>query len=154
MILKQLRLRRVLSQEQLAEMSGLSVRTIQRIEGGHSASLESLKCLAAVLEVDVSTLKQEKFTMAQRPVDPWKNAPLLLKSLFALNFFSLRLPRSAALRVEVLCHIVGFAFCLLGLVSEPALVGGLLLLANAYLFRWLMSQGDAYGVWYDRSDPA
>jgi dihydrofolate reductase len=46
MILKQLRLSRHLSQEQLAQMSGLNVRTIQRIESGHSASVESLKCLA------------------------------------------------------------------------------------------------------------
>ena len=42
MILKQLRLSRHLSQEQLATMSGLNVRTIQRIESGHKASVESL----------------------------------------------------------------------------------------------------------------
>ncbi len=54
MILKQLRVSRLLSQEQLAQMSGLNVRTIQRIESGHSPSLESLKCLASALEVDVS----------------------------------------------------------------------------------------------------
>ena len=35
MILKQLRLSHHLSQEQLAEMSDLNVRTIQRIESGH-----------------------------------------------------------------------------------------------------------------------
>ena len=34
MILKQLRLSRLLSQEQLTQMSGLNVRTIQRIESG------------------------------------------------------------------------------------------------------------------------
>jgi len=61
MILKQLRISRQLSQEQLALMSGLNVRTIQRIESGQKPSLESLKCLASVLEVDVSTLNQEKF---------------------------------------------------------------------------------------------
>ena len=46
MILKELRMSRQLSQEQLALMSGLNVRTIQRIESGHNASMESLKCLA------------------------------------------------------------------------------------------------------------
>ena len=50
MILKELRISHHLSQEQLAQMSGLNVRTIQRIESGKNASLESLKCLAAALE--------------------------------------------------------------------------------------------------------
>jgi transcriptional regulator with XRE-family HTH domain len=45
------------SQEQLAQFSGLSVRTIQRIERGHNAGLESLKCLAAVFEIEVSQLQ-------------------------------------------------------------------------------------------------
>lgn len=48
------------SQEHLAQISGLSVRTIQRIENGHSAGLDSLKALAAVFETDISMLTQEK----------------------------------------------------------------------------------------------
>jgi len=51
--IKKLRLERHWSQEQLAEMSGLSVRTIQRIENGGNAGLESLKSLAAVFETDI-----------------------------------------------------------------------------------------------------
>ncbi len=87
MILKQLRLSRLLSQEQLAQMSGLSVRTIQRIESGHTPSLESLKCLASVLEIEVSTLTQEKFIM-NKPQNSVQQLPLGLKWLFAVNFFS------------------------------------------------------------------
>ncbi len=56
MILKRLREDRKWSQEQLARMAGLSVRTIQRIERGHKASFESLKSLASVFEVNFSTL--------------------------------------------------------------------------------------------------
>lgn len=52
------------TQEQLAQHSGLSVRTIQRIERGNAATLESLKCLAAVFETDVSTLMQEQTVTA------------------------------------------------------------------------------------------
>lgn len=148
MILKQLRLSRLLSQEQLAQISGLSVRTIQRIESGHSPSVESLKCLASVLEVDVSTLSQETF-MIDKASDGWKNLPLLLKCWFAVNFFSLRPSRSAARNIEIASHAFGFAFCTLGLVNEPALVGGIILLANAYLFRLHAWLGDKYGVWYD-----
>ena len=39
--------------------SGLSPRTIQRIESGKKATLESLKCLAAVFETSVTDLMQE-----------------------------------------------------------------------------------------------
>ena len=46
------------SQQQLADLSGLSARTIQRIEQGQSASTESLKSLAAVFEIDFSTLQE------------------------------------------------------------------------------------------------
>lgn len=134
-------------------MSGLNVRTIQRIESGHVGSLESLKCLASVLEVEVSTLSQEKFSMDKKSVN-WKELPLSLKCWFALNFFSLRPHRNAAQRVETLSHIFGFTFCVLGLVSEASLVGGILMLSNAYLFRLLTWQGDKYGAWYDRASPA
>ncbi|MDP8032876.1 helix-turn-helix domain-containing protein [Pasteurella atlantica] len=57
MIIQKLRLERGWSQQQLAEMSGLSTRTIQRIENGKTASNESVKSLASVFEVDFSTLK-------------------------------------------------------------------------------------------------
>ena len=50
--IKKMRLERHWSQDQLAEMSGLSVRTVQRIENGENAGLESLKSLAAVFETN------------------------------------------------------------------------------------------------------
>lgn len=58
MLIQKLRLHRGWSQEQLATVTGLSVRTIQRIEGGQTASLESLKALAAVFEVDLTALQE------------------------------------------------------------------------------------------------
>lgn len=57
MIVRKLRIERGLSQEQLASMAGVSVRTLQRIERGANASPETLKCLAAVLETDFSALR-------------------------------------------------------------------------------------------------
>lgn len=59
MIVRKLRLEKGWSQEQLAEFSGLSVRTIQRVERGQKPSLETLKSLAAVFEIDVSDLAME-----------------------------------------------------------------------------------------------
>ena len=56
MLIQKLRLKRGWSQQQLAEAAGLSARTIQRVEAGHPASIETLKSIAAVFEVDFSTL--------------------------------------------------------------------------------------------------
>lgn len=148
MILKQLRIGRHLSQEQLAQMSGLNVRTIQRIESGQNASLESLKCLASVLEVDVDTLNREAYTM-DKDTAGWRNLPFWLKCWFFLNFLSVRTTRAVATRIQIISHLSGFLFCALGFFSEAALVGGLILLANAYLFALLTWQGDKYGIWYD-----
>ena len=59
MLVQKLRLQRGWSQQQLAELSGLNVRTIQRIEKGQEPSMESLKSLAAVFNVEFSTLKEQ-----------------------------------------------------------------------------------------------
>ena len=58
MIVKKLRTEKNWSQEQVATFSGLSIRTIQRVESGQSASLETLKSLASVFEVDILKLTE------------------------------------------------------------------------------------------------
>ena len=52
MSLRDLRLRRGWSQEQLAVASGVSVRTIQRLEGGQPPSPSTATALALALDVD------------------------------------------------------------------------------------------------------
>lgn len=54
--LRELRTARRWSQEQLAELSGLNLRTIQRLESGARISTESLRALAAVFEVPAERL--------------------------------------------------------------------------------------------------
>ncbi|HEV2623096.1 MAG TPA: DUF805 domain-containing protein [Frateuria sp.] len=54
--LRELRAARQWSQEQLAELSGLNLRTIQRLESGARVSTESLRALAAVFEVPAESL--------------------------------------------------------------------------------------------------
>jgi transcriptional regulator with XRE-family HTH domain len=73
MIIRKLRLERSWSQQQLAEYSGLSIRTIQRLEKGQVPSEESAKCLAAVFEVDSDDLlncfePQPKKEVAMNPL--------------------------------------------------------------------------------------
>jgi len=48
--------RRAWSQAHLAEVAGLSLRTVQRIERSGAASFETAKALAAVFEMDVAAL--------------------------------------------------------------------------------------------------
>ncbi|MGY0398423.1 MAG: 2TM domain-containing protein [Ostreibacterium sp.] len=65
MLIQKLRLQHGWSQQQLAEMSGLSTRTIQRIEKGKKPSIESLKSLAAVFEMNFIILQKELAMTAQ-----------------------------------------------------------------------------------------
>jgi transcriptional regulator with XRE-family HTH domain len=57
-VIKIQRSNRAWSQTQLAEVSGLSLRTIQRIEKTGVASLESVKSLASVFEIDIKDIKE------------------------------------------------------------------------------------------------
>lgn len=150
MILKQLRISRLLSQEQLAQMSGLSVRTIQRIESGKNASTESLKCLAAALDENVSTLQQEKF-MPDKESKNWKELPWFVKLWFSGNFTNSKPNRKSAKRIEVALHVCGFLSCSLALVEASILPSGLLMLVGAYSMHLARWQGDKYGVWYDET---
>lgn len=54
--LREMRIARQWSQEQLARLSGLNLRTIQRLESGAKISIESLRALAAVFEVSAESL--------------------------------------------------------------------------------------------------
>ena len=64
---KTLRLSNNWSQEQLSEISGLSLRTIQRIENGSNVSVESLKMIADALRVSPSDLM---ILEKQKPTTP------------------------------------------------------------------------------------
>ena len=63
MLVRKLRLQKGWSQDHLAELTGVSTRTIQRIERGYKPGLETVKALASVFEVDVSTFTTEELTM-------------------------------------------------------------------------------------------
>ncbi len=76
MIVRTLREDRGWSQEQLAQTSGVSVRTIQRIETGGRASLETLKCFAAGFETTIPELKKDAdMTDHDKPIESVEPAP-------------------------------------------------------------------------------
>ncbi len=85
LLIQKLRLQRGWSQEQLAELTGLSVRTIQRIERGQTPSAESLKAIAAVLDVNFGALREAHMTSAATPpLDPAANAAVSADEALAL----------------------------------------------------------------------
>lgn len=65
--------RRAWSQEHLAEVSGLSLRTIQRVETSGMASFETAKAIASVFEFDVASLRLQ--TAASVTAPPARNLP-------------------------------------------------------------------------------
>ncbi len=90
--LKKMRLERHWSQDQLAEMSGLSIRTIQRIENGENAGLESLKSLAAVFEINIADSdKKEEMEQIRKEEAYVQNVKGFYK-LFAIAILSLVAP--------------------------------------------------------------
>jgi transcriptional regulator with XRE-family HTH domain len=87
--IKKLRLERHWSQEQLAEMSGLSTRTIQRIESGQNADFETLKSLASVFEINLSSLNKKE-EEEQLRIEEKRNEDIKgLYKFIALAIFSL-----------------------------------------------------------------
>lgn len=81
MVVKKLRKQHQWSQDELAILSGLSIRTIQRVESGQSASLETLKSLAAVFDVEVSVLTKE-ITTIDKKSENWAAQPFWFRFLF------------------------------------------------------------------------
>ncbi len=70
MIVRKLRLQRGWTQDQLSEISGLSIRTIQRLERGAKPSLETAKSLAAIFQVDFQSFQPWELDMNSPEKEP------------------------------------------------------------------------------------
>jgi len=89
-LLKQLRLQRALSQEELALAAGISARTVQRMEAEGTASLESRKAVAAVFCVGAERLLET--SDPSPPGDSMKiiaSSALLVAATFLLTCFGI-----------------------------------------------------------------
>jgi len=137
MVVRKLREQRNWSQEQLATMTGLSTRTIQRIESGNKASLESLKSLAAVFEVDISTLTKE-ITVIDKDAASWKSQPQWLKS--ALFGVSKRTPLAQAELIALIAGLVTW-------VVQPHVFVTPALFLLAWLISKLVARMDREKLW-------
>lgn len=142
MVIKKLREQKHWSQEQLSILSGISIRTIQRIESGDRASLESLKALAAVFDTDIETLQKE-IIVIDKTTEDWKAKPWWLR----FNLVGIR-KRSELIFVETFCVVLAVVNWLIGTFSEPKFLHFVpLLLLCAYSCTWLIRKADKYKVW-------
>ena len=154
MFIKVLRQRFRLSQEKLAELSGLSLRTIQRVEAGHRISYASLRAVADVFEVDVDKLELELYAMDKTGED-YRELPLWVRLMLGrgwvsssrreLYFTEIILVALGALLVGL--SMVNFFWELIYDPNRSALYAGLLMFLFAYLVSVCIRVGDTYSAW-------
>ncbi|MCH9693468.1 MAG: helix-turn-helix domain-containing protein [Gammaproteobacteria bacterium] len=142
------------SQEQLAESSGLSLRTIQRVEAGHRISYASLRSLAAVFEVDVDKLERELYAMDKTNIE-YEELPLWVRLILGRGWVSSS--RRELIFTEVILACLGVLLVGLSiansywlLIYDPkssALYTGLLMFLFAYLTAVCIRVGDKYSAW-------
>jgi len=86
--LKQLRLEKNWTQQHLADVCDLSMRTIQRVEKDGVASNETVAAYAAIFELDVGDLliATELFDTTNRPERLSKAVQVLMAALFLGGF--------------------------------------------------------------------
>lgn len=101
MIVKRLRIKNGWSQDQLATFSGLSLRTIQRVEAGHPASMETINSLSSVFETDITKFAEE-IDVIDKSLESWQNTPMWAR----MGVWGIR-KRKIAFRWEIACAIIG-----------------------------------------------
>lgn len=145
--------RRLLSQEKVADMSGLSLRTVQRLEAGHRVSYASLRALAVAFQVDVDLLERELYAM-NKPAGDFVEIPRWVRRANdGFWFGGLRASRRQMRWLEALligCGIALFAASLFvasdGLAQTFRIVAFLELLLGYYVS--VASRAvDAYKLW-------
>ncbi|HSC66224.1 MAG TPA: helix-turn-helix transcriptional regulator [Cellvibrio sp.] len=155
MLIKELRQKRLLSQEQLAELCGLSLRTIQRVESGHRIGFASLRALAAEFNVSVESLEQELYAM-EKVSNEFKELPLWLRLYIGSGWFSAN--RDEFKKIELFYLILSLCFLafwvsnsILNFLPEPTekvlIIGGFCTLAGAYNASATIRTADRYDVW-------
>ena len=137
MIVKRLRQQKAWSQEQLATFCGVSLRTIQRVEAGNKASIETLKALASVFEVELSKLTEE-IIVIDKSTKSWKAEPFLVR----MGFLGIK-KRSHMMFIEYLLIVGG----LLIWYYDPADWATPLPFIGAYLNARMVAYIDKKGYW-------
>ena len=150
MSFRSLRERKHLSQEKLAESSGLSLRTIQRLEAGHRVSYASLRSLAATFDMDVDQLERELYAMKQS--DDFVEIPRWVRLWTDGRWMGAPpMSRWHAHVQEAICIGLGIALLsasfFIPTVATELRVAGAFALACGYLVSVGVRTVDAYKLW-------
>jgi transcriptional regulator with XRE-family HTH domain len=153
MNLRFLREQKLLSQERLAEMSGLSLRTVQRLEAGHRVSYASLRALAVTLEINVDSLERKLYAM-NRSTEDFVEIPRWVRLLDGKRWFGgPGLSRRDVHVIEAFClacAVIVFAASFMVASNATAKVlrtCAFLALACGYLVSVNIRLGDTYKLW-------
>ena len=126
MIIRKLRLKKGWSQEQLAELTDVSVRTIQRVERGHKPGLETSKALATIFKVDVAliTTGEDKMNLENKLKQDETEAILYVKGI-----------------KEFQTHFLFYLICLIGIsiasfYSGPSMYPGVIGWQPGVILTW------------------
>lgn len=154
MFIKVLRQRFQLSQEQLAEAAGLSLRTIQRVEAGHRINYASLRALAKVFDVDVDKLETELYAMDKTGKE-YRELPLWVRVLLGRGWASssrreLYLTEIILVTLGVVLGAVWIANQFWQITDDPkdtALHTSVVMFLLAYVISACIRIGDKYSAW-------
>lgn len=156
MSFRSLREQRLLSQEKLADMSGLSLRTVQRLEAGHRVSYASLRALALAFQTDVDLLERALYAV-QSSTDDFIEIPRWVRLLNAWPFKGQRPSRRDVRLIEAFCigaALAAFAVSF-AVRSEAAAhdvrMGAAVALAAGYFASLFARILDAYELWPARN---
>jgi transcriptional regulator with XRE-family HTH domain len=145
--------KKLLSQERVAEMSGLSLRTVQRLEAGHRVSYASIRALATAFGVDVDLLERELYA-TNRQEEDFIEVPRWARLLSDRLYFGGDLPgRRAHLVIELLSvslSVFGFVVSFAierDAVKDAVRVATFVSLLFAFLISIQNRTFDRYGLW-------
>jgi transcriptional regulator with XRE-family HTH domain len=158
MSFKSWRKQKLLSQERIAEMSGLSLRTVQRLDAGHRVSYASLRSLAATYEIDVDLLERE-FYAADKSADEFVEIPRWVRILEGTQFFGSPRPNRPNVHlIETIVIATSVIFFGASLLTTPDgltkifRVGAIIELIIAYLVSRYIRFSDEYKLWPGTED--
>lgn len=148
--------KQLLSQERIAGMSGLSLRTVQRLEAGHRVSYASLRALATAFQVDVDQLERELYAVnksTEEFVEIPRWARLFADASRGHWMGAKPLSRRQAHASEILCMAGGLVLLVASFLPLPGPVAATLRLGAAFMLAcgYLSSIGirifDRYKLW-------
>ena len=166
-MIKILRSQKKLSQEQLAEESRLSLRTIQRVEAGHRVSFPSLRSLANVFDVDVDELEWELYAM-NKSSNEFTESPLWVRVLLRKTWYSTsrkwcEIWEKALITVFAICFLLAILPIFDGIKLESSpflmldhqlLIASLSFLMAGYWMSFIVRLSDKYSAWSQWETPS